>query len=109
MEHFFHLAHEAFVRLAAGTAVVAIGHEEVAKEGRVRQGLEDAVHEAGVSLVYKTAETLTEGVETLCLWCFVKRTDGGSGIEAEAFGVLAQRVDFFGGGNPGFAQGEAYA
>lgn len=55
LEQLRHLAHQAGVALHL--AFVSVGQEEVAQQWRVRQRLDDAVHEARVSQVYQTAQT----------------------------------------------------
>lgn len=54
LEELGHLAHEA--RVALHLALVTVGQEEVAQQRRVRQRLDDAVHEAGVAQVDQTAQ-----------------------------------------------------
>lgn len=54
LEELGHLAHEA--RVALHLALVPVGQEEVAQQRRVRQRLDDAVHEAGVAQVDQTAQ-----------------------------------------------------
>ena len=55
LEELGHLAHQAGVALHL--ALVSVGQEEVAQQRRVRERLDDAVHEARVAQVDETPQT----------------------------------------------------